>query len=548
MNVLFLNAGRRCELIKAFKRVLSKFPGGGLVYASDITPTAPALQIVDGKVIFPHSTDSDFKKQFVDFCLEKNIDLVIPTIDPDLLVLDNLRQELEVLLPEVTLLLPNSKLVQISSNKLLTKKEMISIGVKVPLEVDPQQENIEFPLFIKPISGSAAIGTAKVNDEGDLKSCLKSLEEPILEEFISGAEYTVDVFCNKDAKALLAIPRKRLAVRGGEVAKGIIERDVELEKIACFVAESLECDSPITIQFIKRDDEYVLIEINARLGGGLPLSIASGADWPLWILESVCGREPTVADHVSDGVIMSRFDDSVFERFTETAKAKPDLSKVKMLILDMDDTLYPERDFVYNGYREVAKFCLQEYGVCIEGELRRRFDLGERGDLFSTVLKSKGIRIAEYEALKLVKVYRSHQPCIIPYIDVEILKELKEQGYLLTLISDGWQDVQERKWQALGLDDYFEHKIFTDQLGREYWKPHCRSFELICQWMELDFDEAVYIADNPHKDFIAPNKLGMHSLRINRYGSVHGDSFSDLASNDAEYDITSFVELRELLK
>ena len=92
------------------------------------------------------------------------------------------------------------------------------------------------------------------------------------------------------------------------------------------------------------------------------------------------------------------------------------------------------------------------------------------------------------------------------------------------------------------------HKIFTDQLGREFWKPHPRAFELITHWLDVDYDEAVYIADNPNKDFIAPNKLGMHSLRIKRHAGIHEKEFCPLAENAAEYDITSLVELKKLLK
>ena len=84
MNILFLNVGRRCELVREFKKVLPSFPGGGLVYGSDINPLAPALSKVDESVIFPHSSDSLFPKSFVCFCLENEIGLVIPTIDPDL--------------------------------------------------------------------------------------------------------------------------------------------------------------------------------------------------------------------------------------------------------------------------------------------------------------------------------------------------------------------------------------------------------------------------------------------------------------------------------
>ena len=139
------------------------------------------------------------------------------------------------------------------------------------------------------------------------------------------------------------------------------------------------------------------------------------------------------------------------------------------------------------GTEIVAKFCLDKYGIYVEDELCRRFEAGEKGDLFSTVLKSKGIPIQEHEALEMVRIYREHEPEIYPYADVEVLKKLHAEGYTLCLISDGLLEVQEKKWQALGLDKYFTHKIFTDSLGKSFWKPHPRSFELIVQWIGVDF-------------------------------------------------------------
>lgn len=293
MNVLFLNAGRRCELVKSFKRVLSKIPGGGLVFGSDISPLASALQFVDEKVLFPHSSDPGFYSEFIEFCKLKKVDLVIPTIDPDLVYLDQLRDKVTKELPKLRLLLPSSEIIKVSSDKNLTKEAMLELGVDIPSELS-REDDFEFPIFVKPAKGSSAIGAARVNNRFELEASLLSLEEPILEQFIDGPEFTIDVYCSKKGGALIAIPRKRLSVRGGEVSKGVVERNSELEGKALDIANALKCDSPITIQFKEQDGKYYLIEINARLGGGLPLSIAAGANWPLWILNETQGRDPEV--------------------------------------------------------------------------------------------------------------------------------------------------------------------------------------------------------------------------------------------------------------
>ena len=547
MNILFLNAGRRCELIQAFKNVLSHFPGGGLVFGSDITPLAPALSFVDKKIIFPHCSSEDFKPNLVAFCLENEIELIIPTIDPDLLALNVIREELCAELPNTKVLLPNDHVVNVASNKVKTKEVLSELGFRTPKSIDVGNRDIDFPVFVKPTSGSAGIGARKVSNHEELLGYLETLDEPIVEEYVEGPEFTVDVFCNNESKALMAVPRKRLAARGGEVTKGVVQRNEKLEALASDIADKLGCDSPVTIQFIEDGNDYVPIEINARLGGGLPLTIAAGANWPLWILNMVRDK-PFESDHkITDRLMMSRYDQSVFLNLNVFDKPKPNLSSVKAIVLDMDDTLYPERSFVFSGYREVANHCLREFGVFIEDELYRRFEAGERGDLFSTVLKSKGVKLEEQEVLELVRIYREHEPKIYPYADVDLLKELHGEGYHLALVSDGWQNVQKKKWKALKLDEYFIHKIFTDALGKQFWKPHPRAFELVSQWLELPFSEMVYIADNPAKDFIAANKLGMHSIRINRYGSVHGNLHYGGAETEPEYEISSFTELKSML-
>ena len=546
MNILFLNVGRRCELVKAFKKVLPGFGGGGMVFGSDIDPLAPGLQFVDESVIFSHSSAAGFISELVTFCQSRDIRLVIPTIDPDLICLDLLRDELTKKLPEMKMLLPSSEIISIAGNKKLSNEAFAQFGLLTPESVDLGSDKIEFPVFVKPACGSAGIGAGKITSKEQLVSHCQDLEDPICEKVVEGPEYTVDVFCNSQGKAVLAVPRKRLAIRGGEVSRGVIERNEELEKMSRDFVSHLKCKVPVTLQFRRTEVGFVAMEINARVGGGLPLTIAAGGEWPKWILQMVNGTEPLVEDYVQDGVVISRFDDSVFLKKKLPQKKVPDLKKVKMIIFDMDDTLYPERDFVVKGYEEVSRYVVEKHGLFIEDELRRRFHEGQRGDLFTLVLKSMEASLPEKEIRKMVNIYRTHSPRISPYTDSAVIKELKAAGYKIGLVSDGWESVQKRKWQSLGLSDLFDHVVFTDELGLEFWKPHTKPFELICEQAEVDYNEAVYIADNPLKDFKAPNDLGMHSLRVRRFGGEHSLKEAPSKEYEAEYEINSLMNLLDI--
>lgn len=547
MNILFLNVGRRCELVREFKKVLPSFPGGGLVYGSDVNPLAPALSKVDESVIFPHSSDKAFPSAFISFCKENNITLVIPTIDPDLRFLSAKMDLYKQVLPDTKILVPSWDVVQLTEDKRKTKEFFAENGALVPQFVNIKDE-MKFPVFVKPARGSAGEGAIAIRSMKALKAHLSNLDEPMIEELVLGPEYTVDVFCDLEKSARLAIPRKRLAVRGGEVSRGVIERNVELEKLACKLAEKLGSDLPITIQFRKSAKGFVAMEINARIGGGLPLTIAAGGEWPKWILQMACGLEPDVQDKVRNGILMTRYDESVILEPIMKTQESPDLSKVKLIIFDMDDTLYPEKEFVYSGYKAVSRFVLDNYGLFIEDELKRRFDDGQRGDLFSVVLNSFGLNLSESKIKELVSVYREHIPVIRPYSDVSLISKFKAAGYKLGLISDGWASVQKNKWSSLGLNGFFDYVLFTDDLGREFWKPHPKAFEKMVDMAGVTFEESVYVADNPVKDFEAPNKLGMHSLRVVRYGGEHSKLKPSKNSKKSSYEIKSINELNELLE
>lgn len=544
MNILFLNVGRRCELVREFKKVLPAFPGGGLVYGSDVNPLAPALSKVDESVIFPHSSDKTFPAAFINFCKANKIKLVIPTIDPDLRYLSEKLDYFKAELPDTKILVPSKDIVSLTEDKRRTKEFFAANGALVP-EYREVKDGMSFPVFVKPARGSAGEGAVLIDNMNALKAHLKDLQDPVVEELILGPEYTVDVFCDSEMKARLAIPRKRLAVRGGEVSRGVVERNKELEKTACRLAEKLGSDLPITIQFRKSAKGFVAMEINARIGGGLPLTIAAGGEWPKWILQMASGKKPQVMDSVRDGVLMTRHDESVIlEPLMKTQKV-PDLSKVKLIIFDMDDTLYPEREFVFSGYKAVSRYVLDKYGLFIEDELKRRFDEGQRGDLFSVVLNSFGLNLSEAKIKELVSVYREHIPVIRPYSDVNLISKFKDEGYKLGLISDGWSEVQSNKWCSLGLRGLFDFVLFTDDFGREFWKPHPKAFQEMIKQAGVKFEEAVYIGDNPVKDFDGPQMLGMKSLRIKRYGGEHS---LVKAKDQSIYEIKSINELSDLLE
>jgi len=176
-------------------------------------------------------------------------------------------------------------------------------------------ESPTFPLFIKPRSGSSSLGAHNIHTPMDLAYYRGVDPDSIVQEFVDGAEYTVDVFADFAGRARCAVPRRRHEVRGGEVSKSQAVRHERMMAEHCRLVDTLGgCRGMITIQcFLTPDDEIVFIEINPRFGGGVPLSIRAGADSPRWLLELLLGREPRIdRNGWTDGLFMLRYDEGIF--------------------------------------------------------------------------------------------------------------------------------------------------------------------------------------------------------------------------------------------
>ena len=195
---------------------------------------------------------------------------------------------------------------------------------------------------------------------------------------------------------------------------------------------------------------------------------------------------------------------------------------IRAVVFDLDDTLYPEIEFVYSGYQAVAEAVRGRLGIEIYDDLTSLFGAGQRGDLFTPVLRKHLGDVQEPYVEQLVSIYRKHEPILHPYPEVpDLLRKLKP-SHRLAIISDGRLCVQQRKLQALHLDGYFDVVIFTDQWGREAWKPSTRSYEAVLERLSVSGMESVYIADNPSKDFHGARRVGMHTIRVRRPGNIYG--------------------------
>ena len=311
LKILFTSVGRRVELMQAYKKASEKLGVSLDIYGGDTTTTAPALQYCDKIVTLPRIKDAAYIPFLIEYCKKEEIDALIPTIDTDLLVLAENKDKF--IRTRVIISAPDK--IRICRDKRYTADYFMSVGLKSPVPVD----NVDiytggFPAFIKPKDGSSSINAYKVESKEELLTMAEMVPDYIIQRFVSGTEYTVDIFCDFDGNPIFITPRIRLAVRAGEVLKTQISQDQKIiNEMKRLIADYKPCGA-ITIQLIRDDltgDDYY-IEINPRYGGGAPLSIKAGADSAVAMLRLLKGESVEYQDKAAeDGAIYSRFDQSV---------------------------------------------------------------------------------------------------------------------------------------------------------------------------------------------------------------------------------------------
>ena len=211
----------------------------------------------------------------------------------------------------------------------------------------------------------------------------------------------------------------------------------------------------------------------------------------------------------------SRYEDSALEELLES---------VRGIVLDIDDTLYLERDYVLSGFKSVEAYVSQTYGI--HGFARvswKLFEAGRRGDIFDIALAELGVSVTPTLVDGLVHHYRNHRPTIALLPDSLRLLNTARSAVRLGIISDGPKHAQQQKVVALGLDRHGARIVLTDELGPEFWKPNLRPFQDMEQFLGLAGSRLVYVADNPAKDFVGPHALGWRTIRVARDGGLHAE-------------------------
>lgn len=305
-------------MIRAFKSAIQALGLEGHIIGVDIDPIAPALNVADCSYIVPRLSHSDYLATLVQICRHEKVDLIFPLIDPDIPFLAQHREQLAEISAKAVVV--SEEAATITADKWQTGHFFRNLNLATPKSWLPEQSHaidVDYPLFIKPRNGSASNHAYKVKNAKELKFFLDYVPDPIVQEYVPGPEITNDVICDLNGEIISVVSRRRIEVRWGEVAKGVTIYEPKVIEACITIARALHAIGPITVQCIMKGGIPYFTEINARVGGGAPLGIAAGADWPKWLLARFAGipiEIPPLGSY-EKGLYLSRFDESFF--FTE---------------------------------------------------------------------------------------------------------------------------------------------------------------------------------------------------------------------------------------
>lgn len=273
-----------------------------------------ACHTTDASFALPRVEAAVFDDAFRSLLEIEQVGLVIPTIDPELTIYAAAAGELEAL--GTRLVISDPEFVRLSSDKALSPELLAEVDLGAPTTFRPN--DITYPAFVKPRSGSSSIDTHVADDRAGLLDAHLDDDRYVIQQYLDPREYdeyTVDLYYSRDSQLKCLVPRLRIETRGGEVSKGLTVRDGLYDDLRERLARWPGARGPITLQvFANADRSSVIgIEVNARYGGGFPLTCQAGAHYPEWtIREYLLEEEVPFFDGWRDNLLMLRYDDAVF--------------------------------------------------------------------------------------------------------------------------------------------------------------------------------------------------------------------------------------------
>lgn len=311
MNSILITAiGKRIQLIRHLKEYFR-------VIGTDTDTYNPASKFVDKFYKIPKYYENNYIDLIIDICKKEKVKLLIPLYEKEFDLLCRNRDALESL--GVKLLLSDSNVVNICNDKLNTYKFFKKYKILTPeiysnFSKDDAEEVL--PIVIKPVDGMGSKGVYIAKSYEEMCFFKKYVKNSMLQKFVSGTEYTIDVLCDFDGNIISAVPRQRIEVIAGEVSKSKTIKDDNIISKTKQVIEALNKEGkvigPITVQCILNKGNPYFIEINCRFGGGVPLTFEAGVNYSYYLSQMINGNKCDSIIGDFKEITMLRYDEAVF--------------------------------------------------------------------------------------------------------------------------------------------------------------------------------------------------------------------------------------------
>ena len=327
MNILMCSAGRRCELLKRFRKTLGEH---GKIVATDISPYAPALWFADQQYLVPKITDADYISVLADICEKEKIDAVFTLIDPEIAVLAKHRSVFEQM--GVKVFVPSYTSAELCFDKYALYRHMQKHGVPMVRTYGALAEfteelksgKIGFPVFVKPRTGSGSVGARKIDSLAALQTAMADDPMLIIQEYMNCDDLDADVYVDAVSGAVVSIfSKKKISTTIGGANKTVSFKDEKLFDLIVRIADVMELYGPNDMDFFYRDGQYYLSEINPRFGGAYLHAYDAGVDFIELVRNNVhhAANLPRFG-HYEEDVVMMMYDSVVVKKREELLNAE----------------------------------------------------------------------------------------------------------------------------------------------------------------------------------------------------------------------------------
>lgn len=295
MNILLLSVGTRNKVVQYFKRAVGE---AGKVIATDMSELAPAVYEADKFYKVPCITEGGYLDIILDICKKEKIVGVLSLIDPELSLLAERREDFEAV--GTTVVGSSYKLCERALDKMQMYRWLHQHGYncaqsyvdKEAFFADVEAGKIAYPVFVKPVRGSASISISKVYDQETIELLFAHNDNLMIQEFLDGQEIGADVYIDTLSGEVVSIfTKKKIVMRAGETDKAVSFKDKKLFALIEKFVNKSGWRGQIDIDIFEVKGEYFISEVNPRFGGGYPHAYECGCDHMTMILKNLAGQK-----------------------------------------------------------------------------------------------------------------------------------------------------------------------------------------------------------------------------------------------------------------